>query len=67
LEGALKSGATEVAVFASATETFSKKNLNCSIAESLDRFVTVTEAAIDKGLSVRGYVSVAAGCPYEVR
>ncbi len=64
-EAALASGATEVAVFAAASETFSRKNINCSIAESFDRFMPVMEAARKAGLRVRGYVSCALGCPYE--
>jgi len=65
LERALAAGATEVAVFAAATETFSHKNINCSIAESLDRFAPVCESALAHGLHVRGYVSCVLGCPYE--
>jgi isopropylmalate/homocitrate/citramalate synthase len=55
----------EIAVFAAASEAFSKKNINCSIAESLDRLAEVTEKAKDHGLAVRGYVSCVLGCPYE--
>lgn len=62
---ALAAGADEVAVFASATEQFSRKNVNCSIQESLDRFKVVTDAARIHGVKVRGYVSCVAGCPYE--
>ncbi|MDH2328300.1 hydroxymethylglutaryl-CoA lyase [Cereibacter sp. SYSU M97828] len=58
-------GAREIAVFASASESFSQKNINCSIDESLDRFRPVMEAAVDAGIAVRGYVSCAWGCPYE--
>ncbi len=65
LEAALQSGADEVAVFASASEAFSQKNINCSIAESLQRFVPVLETARRHGLRVRGYVSCVLGCPYE--
>jgi len=64
-ERALAAGADEVAVFASASESFSQKNINCSISESLERFVPVVEAAQSGGLRVRGYVSCIAGCPYE--
>lgn len=64
-ERALASRADEVAVFASASETFSQKNINCSIAESLERFAPVMAAANDAGIPVRGYVSCVAGCPYE--
>ncbi|MEQ9347192.1 MAG: hydroxymethylglutaryl-CoA lyase [Thalassospira sp.] len=65
LEAAIASGATEVAVFGAASESFSQKNINCSIAESLDRFRPVTDAAHKAGLAVRGYVSCVLGCPYE--
>jgi hydroxymethylglutaryl-CoA lyase len=65
LEAARAAGATEVAVFGAASEAFSQKNINCSIAESLDRFRPVTEAAKTNGIKVRGYVSCVLGCPYE--
>jgi isopropylmalate/homocitrate/citramalate synthase len=58
-------GVEEIAVFAAASEAFSKKNINCSIAESLDRLAEVTEQAKGRGLAVRGYVSCVLGCPYE--
>lgn len=58
-------GVKEVAVFTAASETFSHKNTNCSIAESLERFEPVLEAALEAGIKVRGYVSCVAGCPYE--
>lgn len=58
-------GADEVAVFASASEGFSRKNLNCSIAESLDRFAPVLAAARAAGVPVRGYVSCITECPYD--
>ena len=64
-EAALAAGAKEVAVFGAASESFSQKNINCSIAESLDRFVPVVEAAKAAGIRVRGYVSCVLGCPYE--
>ena len=64
-EAALAAGAKEVAVFGAASESFSQKNINCSIAESLDRFVPVVEAARAAGVRVRGYVSSVLGCPYE--
>jgi len=64
-EAALAAGAQEVAVFGAASESFSQKNINCSIAESLARFRPVTEAAQAAGVKVRGYVSCVAGCPYE--
>jgi hydroxymethylglutaryl-CoA lyase len=64
-EAARDAGAEEVAVFGAATETFSRKNINCSIAESLERFAPVVAAAKAQGMRVRGYISCAAGCPYE--
>jgi hydroxymethylglutaryl-CoA lyase len=64
-DAALAAGATEVAVFASASETFSQRNINCSIAESLDRFRPLMLAAREHGSAVRGYVSCVLGCPYE--
>ncbi|HBN52012.1 MAG TPA: hydroxymethylglutaryl-CoA lyase, partial [Thalassospira sp.] len=65
LEAAIAAGATEVAVFGAASESFSQKNINCSIAESLDRFRPVVAAARDANIAVRGYVSCVLGCPYE--
>jgi isopropylmalate/homocitrate/citramalate synthase len=65
LEAALEAGAREIAIFAAASETFSQKNINCSIAESFERFAPVTERALSAGLRVRGYVSCVLGCPYE--
>lgn len=65
LEAALESGVDEVAIFGSASESFSQKNINCSIDESLARFDDVTRAALEKGMKVRGYVSCVMGCPYE--
>ena len=64
-ESARAAGALEVAVFASASETFSQKNLNCTVAESLERFALVLAAAATAGVPVRGYVSCVLGCPYE--
>lgn len=61
---AVKAGASSIAIFASASEAFSKKNINCSIDESLERFREVTEAAHQHGIPVRGYVSCVLGCPY---
>jgi hydroxymethylglutaryl-CoA lyase len=58
-------GAQEVAVFAAATESFSQRNTNCSIAESFGRFEPVCRSALDHGIRVRGYISVVLGCPYE--
>ncbi len=65
LERALAAGANEIAVFGAASETFSQKNINCGIDESLERFVAVCDAARDNNLRVRGYVSCVLGCPYE--
>ncbi|TMH24472.1 MAG: hydroxymethylglutaryl-CoA lyase [Betaproteobacteria bacterium] len=64
-EAARAAGATEVAIFAAASESFSRKNINCSIAESLERFRPVAQAAREHGIKVRGYVSCVLGCPYE--
>ncbi|MBW5799630.1 hydroxymethylglutaryl-CoA lyase [Halomonas elongata] len=65
LEAALECGVEEVAVFGAASEAFSHKNINCSIAESLERFAPVLERAQQAGIRVRGYVSCVLGCPYE--
>ena len=65
LEAALEAGVKEVAVFGAASESFTQKNINCSIAESLQRFQPVLETALAQGLKVRGYVSTTLGCPYE--
>lgn len=65
LEAALAAGCEEVAVFGAASESFSRRNINCSIAESLERFRSVAEAALAAGVRVRGYVSCVLGCPYE--
>lgn len=62
---AIAAGAQELAVFASASETFAMKNTNCTIAESIERFVPVLAIARANGLPVRGYVSCAVDCPYE--
>mmetsp|Transcript_10135 Transcript_10135/g.27716 ORF Transcript_10135/g.27716 Transcript_10135/m.27716 type:complete len:334 (+) Transcript_10135:94-1095(+) len=64
LENAIKAGAKEVAIFGAASEAFSKKNINCSIDESLKRFEEVVSAAKKEGVDVRGYVSCAVDCPY---
>jgi hydroxymethylglutaryl-CoA lyase len=64
-EAAAAAGATEIAVFGAASETFSRKNINCSIAESLERFRPVVAAAKKRRMRVRGYISCVAGCPYE--
>ncbi|MFH3479874.1 hydroxymethylglutaryl-CoA lyase [Xanthobacter variabilis] len=65
LELALAAGVDEVAVFAAASEAFSQKNINCSIAESLARFAPVLDLARARGVAVRGYVSCVLGCPYQ--
>lgn len=65
LEAAIAAGADEVAIFAAASEAFSQKNINCSIAESLERFKPVMELAQANNLKVRGYVSCVLGCPYD--
>ncbi len=64
-EAAMQAGADEVAVFGAASESFSRRNINCSIEESLQRFEPVIEAANKAGVKVRGYVSCVLGCPYE--
>lgn len=64
-ERAMEAGVSEVAVFASASEGFSAKNINCTIAESLTRFEPVMQAALDQGVAVRGYISCVVGCPYD--
>jgi hydroxymethylglutaryl-CoA lyase len=64
-EAALAAGADEVAIFASASEGFSQHNINCSIAESIERFRPVAQAARGEGIAVRGYVSCVVECPYD--
>src|SRR3972149_6062293 len=64
-EAARAAGATEVAIFGAASEAFSRRNINCSIAESLERFRPVAAAARAARIRVRGYISCVAGCPYE--
>lgn len=64
-EGAVAAGVDEIAVFASASEGFSQANINCSIAESLDRFTPVVTAAKEAKIPVRGYVSCITDCPYD--
>jgi hydroxymethylglutaryl-CoA lyase len=65
MEAAVATGVKEIAVFAAASESFSQKNINCSIAESIERFKPVMEEAKKHGIRVRGYVSCVLGCPYE--
>jgi hydroxymethylglutaryl-CoA lyase len=64
-EASLVSSPDEVVVFGAASEAFSQKNINCSIAESIERFRPVAEAALAKGIRVRGAISCTVGCPYE--
>jgi hydroxymethylglutaryl-CoA lyase len=64
-ESAMQAGVEEIAVFGAATEAFSQRNTNCSIAESFVRFAPVCKAALDAGIKVRGYISVVLGCPFE--
>ncbi len=64
-EGAVAARADEIVVFGAASEAFSQRNINCSIAESIERFAPVVEAALARGLTVRGAISCAVGCPYE--
>jgi len=64
-EAAVAVGAEEIAVFGAASEAFSQHNINCSIAESLERFAPVIVAARQRNIKVRGYVSCALGCPYQ--
>jgi len=66
-EAARAAGASEVAIFGAASEAFSRRNINCSIAESLERFRPVARAALENEIKVRGYVSCVLGCPYEGR
>lgn len=65
LDSALTAGVAEVAVFAAASETFSQRNIACSVAESLERFAAVIKSALAVDVKVRGYISCVAGCPYE--
>ena len=65
LEAAIAAGATEVAGFAAATEAFSQRNTNCTMAESMQRQAEVCKAALAAGVRVRGYISVVLDCPYE--
>src|SRR5476649_1709381 len=64
-EAAREAGAKVIAVFASASEGFSRANINCSVAESIERFRPVIDRAKADGIKVRGYVSCVLGCPYE--
>ena len=64
-DSAIEAGAVEIAIFGAASEAFSQKNINCSIAESLKRFAAVVDAASALDIKVRGYVSCVVACPYE--
>ncbi len=64
-EAAVKTRPDEIVVFGAASEAFSQKNINCSIAESMERFAPVVQAALAAGIAVRGAISCAVGCPYE--
>jgi isopropylmalate/homocitrate/citramalate synthase len=64
-EAAVAANVDEIAIFGAASETFSRKNINCSIAESLERFAPVAAAARARSMRVRGYISCVVGCPYE--
>jgi hydroxymethylglutaryl-CoA lyase len=64
-EAAIAANVDEVAIFGAASESFSQKNINCSIEESLERFLPIMEAAKKANIKVRGYVSCVVGCPYE--
>ena len=66
LEAALAAGVDTVVVFGAASEAFSQRNINCSIAQSIERFRPVVAAALASGVAVRGAVSCAMGCPYEI-
>lgn len=65
LQRALAAGAQEISIFTAASETFNQKNINCSIAESIERFKPVMALAAKHGVRVRGYISTVIGCPYE--
>jgi hydroxymethylglutaryl-CoA lyase len=65
LEAALRDRPDEIVVFGAASEAFSRRNINCSIAESIERFAPVVEAALKAGIAVRGAMSCTVGCPYE--
>jgi len=65
LAQAIQCQVPEIAIFASASESFSQRNINCSIRESLDRYALVTTSALQHGMRVRAYISCVLGCPYE--
>ena len=64
-EAAMAANCEEIAIFTAASESFCQKNFNCSIEESFDRFEPIIEAALERGVKVRGYISCVLGCPYE--
>src|SRR5690606_29343378 len=65
MEAAAAANVSEIAIFTAASESFSQKNINCTIAESFERFAPVMAVAAERKIRVRGYVSCVAGCPYE--
>ena len=65
MQGALAAKVSEIAVFGAASEAFTKKNINCTIDESIERFKVVIESAKENNIKVRGYVSCVMGCPYQ--
>ncbi len=65
LDAAMAAGVSEIAIFGAASESFSQKNINCSIEQSIERFTPVVEHALANNIAVRGYVSCVVGCPYE--
>jgi hydroxymethylglutaryl-CoA lyase len=65
LDGAIAAGCDEIVIFGAATEAFSKRNTNCTIAEGLARFSEIAEEALKRGIRMRGDISVCLGCPYE--
>ncbi len=67
MDRAVAAGATEIAIFTAASETFNRKNIGCGIAESITRYAPIVRQARDLGVEVRAYVSCALGCPYEGR
>jgi hydroxymethylglutaryl-CoA lyase len=65
LEQALQVGVSEISIFTAASQAFCKKNINCTIEESLEKFEEITKIALSKNIKVRGYISCVMGCPYE--
>ncbi|XP_055387206.1 hydroxymethylglutaryl-CoA lyase, mitochondrial [Condylostylus longicornis] len=64
-EAAVCAGAEEISIFGAASESFSKKNINCTVTQSIDNFRPILKAALEKKIKVRGYISTVVGCPYE--